>query len=121
MKLFEFVVLASVPLVIAVGQILFKLVSVSAPEVNGVQGVVALFYDWRLWLAVALYGGATIAWIPAIRGIPIGQAYLFMALSYVYLPLISSLTLGERLSLRQFGGIGLIIVGLYVSMGSSAQ
>jgi drug/metabolite transporter (DMT)-like permease len=118
-KLFELVVLASVPLVIAVGQILFKLVSVSAPEINGMEGVLALFYDLRLWIAIALYGGATIAWIPAIRGIPIGQAYLFMALSYVYLPLISWLALGERLSVRQFGGISLIIVGLYVSIDSS--
>jgi hypothetical protein len=71
-KLFELVVLAIVPLVIAVGQLLFKLVSVLAPEVNGMEGV--LFYDFRLWIAIALYGGGNHCLDSGYQGnIPIGR------------------------------------------------
>ncbi len=115
MKTFDLVILIVVPLVIAIGQILFKTVSTSAPEVRSLSAVLGLFADWRLWLALVLYGLATIAWVAAIRRIPINQAYLFMALTYVYLPVISWLTLGERMSLVQYAGLALILAGLYVS------
>lgn len=115
MKPFDILVLAVVPLVIAIGQILFKTVGTSAPEVRNLAALMGLFVDWRLWLALALYGSATIAWVVAIRRIPITQAYLFMALSFIYLPVISWLTLGERMSILQCGGLVLILVGLWVS------
>jgi undecaprenyl phosphate-alpha-L-ara4N flippase subunit ArnE len=115
MKPFDIVVLIVVPLVIAIGQTLFKTVSTSAPEVRSLSAVLGLFADWRLWLALVLYGLATIAWVVAIRRIPINQAYLFMALTYIYLPLISWLTLGERMSAAQWGGLALILGGLYIS------
>lgn len=115
MKNLELVLAAIVPLVIAVGQILFKTVSISAPEVRGLPGVVTLFADWRMWIALVLYGLATIAWVVAIRSIPINQAYMFMALTYIYLPIISWVTLDERFTLAQFGGLALILAGLYLS------
>jgi undecaprenyl phosphate-alpha-L-ara4N flippase subunit ArnE len=110
------VILALVPLVIAVGQILFKLVSSGQAEVRGVSGTLVYLADWRLWLALILYGSATLAWLAAIRKIPINQAYMFMALSYVYLPVISWVILGERYSIAQGAGLGLILAGLYFSM-----
>ncbi len=116
MKPGHLVILALVPLVIAVGQILFKLVSTGQPEVRSVPGALIYFADWRLWLALLLYGAATLAWLAAIRKIPINQAYMFMALSYVYLPVISWATLGERYSFAQGAGLALILVGLYFSM-----
>lgn len=116
MKPGHLVILALVPLIIAVGQILFKLVSTGQGEVRGVSGALSYFADWRLWLALILYGSATIAWLTAIRKIPINQAYMFMALSYVYLPVISWAVLGERYSLVQAAGLALILTGLYFSM-----
>ena len=115
MKPGHLAILALVPLVIAVGQILFKLVSAGQPEVRGVSGAIIYFADWRLWLALLLYGAATLAWLTAIRKIPINQAYMFMALSYVYLPVISWAVLGERYSFAQGAGLALILTGLYFS------
>ena len=119
MKAFDVAVLVVVPLVIAVGQILFKAVSTSAPEVRDLNAIFGLFADWRLWVALVLYGLATVAWVVAIRRIPINQAYLFMALTYVYLPVIAWLTLGERMSGAQYGGVALIVAGLYVSTAAA--
>ncbi len=106
MKPGHLVILALVPLVIAVGQILFKLVSTGQPEVRGVSGALIYFADWRLWLALLLYGSATLAWLAAIRKIPINQAYMFMALSYVYLPVISWAVARRALQLRAGRGAG---------------
>ena len=114
MKPFDLGVLLAVPLVIAIGQILFKIVSVSVPEVRDVSGVLGILVEWRLWLALALYGTAVVVWVIAIRRIPISQAYLFMSLTYIYLPVIAWLTLGESMSLRQLGGVSLILLGLYL-------
>jgi undecaprenyl phosphate-alpha-L-ara4N flippase subunit ArnE len=108
-------VLALVPLVIAVGQVLFKIVSTAPAEVRGISGILVYGLDWRLWLALVLYGAATFAWLTAIRKIPINQAYLFMALSYVYLPMIAWAALGERYSFAQGAGLALILAGLYLS------
>ncbi|MDP9137893.1 MAG: EamA family transporter [Pseudomonadota bacterium] len=116
MKPAHLIILAVVPLVIAVGQILFKLVSTGQAEVRSVSGSLVYIADWRLWLALILYGSATFAWLAAIRKIPINQAYMFMALSYVYLPVISWAVLGERFSLAQAAGLALILAGLYFSM-----
>jgi undecaprenyl phosphate-alpha-L-ara4N flippase subunit ArnE len=116
MKPAQIIILALVPLIIAVGQVLFKLVSTGQAEVRGVSGVFSYFADWRLWLALFLYGAATLAWLAAIRKISINQAYMFMALSFVYLPVISWAVLGERYSPAQAAGLALILAGLYFSM-----
>ena len=105
MKPAHLIILALVPLVIAVGQILFKLVSTGQGEVRSVSG--ALWSTsptggcgWRSCSTVS----ATFAWLAAIRKIPISQAYMFMALSYVYLPV--DLVGGARRTLQSGTGRG---------------
>jgi undecaprenyl phosphate-alpha-L-ara4N flippase subunit ArnE len=116
MSAVHLVVLALVPLIIAVGQVLFKIVSTGPADGRGMSAMLIYAGDWRLWLALLLYGAATIAWLAAIRRIPINQAYMFMALSYVYLPVIAWAMLGERYSYSQAAGLALILAGLYFSM-----
>ena len=77
-----------IPLVVAVGQILFKVTAVS----NAGQGFLGLLGNATFWTAIILYGVATVVWIPMIESVPISRAYLFMALTYVYVPLFATVS-----------------------------
>ena len=101
-----------IPLVVAVGQILFKVTAVS----NAGQGFLGLLGNATFWTAIILYGVATVVWIPMIESVPISRAYLFMALTYVYVPLFATLFLQEAVSLRSVLGTVLIIVGILISV-----
>jgi drug/metabolite transporter (DMT)-like permease len=100
------------PFIISVGQLLFKLASADASEGN----VGKLLFNPTLWIALVLYGCTTIGWLFVIRGVPISRAYSFMALSFVYVPFLSVLFLGENLSTRLVLGTAIICAGIFVSM-----
>lgn len=100
------------PFVIAVGQILFKIAS-EKPDLSDVR---TLVMNAHLWAAVVLYGTATLAWIFVIKGLPISRAYMFMALTFVYVPILSAIFLGDPLSLKLALGMGLICFSIYVAV-----
>ena len=103
------------PVMIAGGQVLFKMTStrLQASGAPFVQAVV----DPVFVAAVALYGTATILWIYVLKAVPLSFAYSFMALSFVFVPLLAWLFLGESVSARAMVGIALIIAGLLVVQG----
>ncbi|WP_294533959.1 EamA family transporter [uncultured Rhodoblastus sp.] len=106
--------LIAVPFVIAVGQILFKMTAVS----NAGQGPLGLLSNVTFWIAIVIYGSATIAWIATIESVPISRAYLFVALTYLYVPLLSWIFLREQVTYRTFAGMMIVIVGIVVSVSN---
>ena len=98
------------PTIIAGGQVLFKQA--------GVRGAGAPFaqtlFDPVFILAVAIYGLATLMWVWVLKTVPLSSAYSFMALSYVLVPILATLFLGESLSWRYALGTALILGGLFV-------
>ena len=100
------------PLIIAIGQILFKLASERLVESG--KGLYMVLFDPIMILALALYGGATIVWIYLLKSVPLSYAYSFMALTYVAVPILSIVFLGETIGLKYWVGAGLIIFGLFV-------
>jgi len=107
--------LIGIPLCIAVGQILFKITSTTISDKSAPQTLDALIHSPHFWAALVIYGSATLAWIAAIKGIPISRAYMFMALTFVYVPLFSRLALAERFTPQQLAGTAIIVVGIIVS------
>lgn len=101
------------PLLISVGQILFKLTSARAGAAD-FGGLVAVLLDPYLLAAFAIYGFGTIVWVYVLKSAPLTVAYPFMALTFCAVPLLAWLLLGETLSLRYGIGTGLIIAGLLV-------
>lgn len=101
-----------VPLVVATGQILFKIVSFAASE----QGLWGVFSSPTFWIAIFIYGTATLAWIFVIRDVPIGRAYIFMALTYAYVPAMSAIFLKESFSLQSGAGLAIILAGIAVTV-----
>jgi multidrug transporter EmrE-like cation transporter len=102
-------------LAIATGQILFK---ITASRITG-RALTDFIMDPAVLgpfvLAGTIYAGATVLWIMALRDLPLGRAYMFMALSFVIVPLVSMLLFSERLSLGFGVGVSLIIAGLIVT------
>ena len=58
---------------------------------------------------------AGLCWILAIERLELGFAYPFMALSFVLVPVGSSIFFGESLPPIQLLGLGLIVAGVTVS------
>ena len=97
---------------IAAGQLLFK-------QTAGLLATSGTFADRGVILvlgtAFALYAAATLIWVVLLQHAPLSRLYLYMALSFVLVPLAGSLVFGETLGLRQAAGIGLIVCGVLLS------
>lgn len=107
------VLLTGTVLALAAGQVLFKLAA-SRLSADGMS-VPALFTNIPLWVALLVYGGATIAWLLLLRELPLSVAYPFVALAFFIVPLLSWLLLGEAISSSQWLGAALIVAGVWVS------
>lgn len=107
--------LLSIPVMIAVGQILFKLTSEKLA--SNEASFASVLINPVFILALGIYGSATLLWIYVLKVTPLSYAYSFMALTFVIVPLMAALWLGETLTLRYGVGATLIIAGLVVVQG----
>ena len=101
------------PVTISCGQILFKMASGRMGDANA-AGFIRLISDPIFILAVVIYAAATFLWVYVLRSVPLSIAYTFNALTFVVVPLLSVLFLGEILTIRNFIGAAFIIAGLLV-------
>ncbi|MEL6112228.1 MAG: transporter [Pseudomonadota bacterium] len=109
-----FALLLLTPMMIAAGQVLFKVTS-QRLFAEGQGNLVALFFQPTFILALAIYGSATLIWIFVLKTVPLGFAYSFMALTFIAVPLLATWLLGEPLTWRYALGTGLIMLGLVVA------
>ena len=98
------------PTIIAGGQVLFKQAGVRGAGAPFVQTL----FDPVFILAVGIYGLATLMWVWVLKTVPLSSAYSFMALSYVLVPILAVVFLGESLSWKYAAGTALILGGLFV-------
>lgn len=104
------------PIMIAGGQILFKKTS-ERLLTRGDAGFLSIAFDPIFITALSLYGTATLLWIYVLKVVPLSYAYSFMALTFVIVPLLSLMFLGESISWRYGVGSALIIAGLIIAQG----
>lgn len=107
--------LSAVALILAGGQLLFKMTADRSPAVGGVGDLRHLLGDPLLWLALLLYGAATLLWVILLQRVALTYAYPFAALAFVLVPLGAAAFLGERLSTGVLAGAALIVAGIWVS------
>lgn len=101
---------------IACGQILFKL---AARSIHSGAHLVAVLTSPFLITGVVIYGVTTLAWIWLLSKLELTRAYPFMALSFIFVPLLSTFLLGEHISPRYWAGTILIIAGLLLTLPAS--
>ena len=110
------------PLIVAVGQVLFKLagdrIGTRGNAPWGAEGVLGTLLhtalDPFMVAALLLYALGTVLWVATLRHVPLTLAHPFMALTFVLVPLMSWATLGEVIDMRYVLGLTLILVGLGV-------
>jgi len=76
-------------------------------------GLSGLESKW-VWFGIVLTILSFLAWVRAIRVIPLGIAYSLSNVIHVTVPLSCWLILGEAIGVRRWLGIGLVISGLLV-------
>ena len=98
---------------ICIGQGLFKFVGIQLRETDSILAYKVIA---PALLACLIYFIATVFWIVLLKTIPLSKAYLFMALSYVLVPLISMIFFDESISLRYMLGSAMILFGIIVGV-----
>lgn len=97
----------------ACGQVLFKLAAVRSSELDIVRGPWG-FANLYLILGLILYAGLTLVWVWILKSVPLSKAYPFVALAFVFTPLLSWAIFGELLNFTYLCGISLIAAGVIV-------
>ena len=104
----------SATLVGAFGPILLK--KASAKKLSSVR---ELSKNYALFGGVGLYAIGTIMFIPALKGGELSVLYPFVALTYIWVSLLSVKFLGEKMNKYKWIGISLIIIGVaFIGFGS---
>lgn len=98
---------------VSIGQILFRL---SAERIDGARWVATTLGNPWLWLALLVYGGATLLWVHVLRTAPLARVYPLIALAFVVVPLLESLLLGEPLRAQVLIGGAVIVVGVAIAV-----
>jgi multidrug transporter EmrE-like cation transporter len=98
----------------AVGQVLFKTVAVKSNALTSAQSLFGMLLIPQFWLALLLYGLATLLWIRILQEVPLSRAYPFAALGFVLVPAASVLFFGETISKTYILGAVFIISGILV-------
>ena len=100
---------------LSVGQILFKL---AARGLAGTEPLIQqILVNYYLWIAMAVYGVATALWVALLRHIPLHIAYPFVALAFLFVPVLGHWVLDEPLRWQSLVGALVIVVGVWISVG----
>ena len=115
MSLFQLFLVAMTVIAMATGQILFKLAALKL-HADG-SWLVQLVFNGYLWLAMVVYVSATVLWVALLRQIPLHLAYPFVALSFLFVPVLGHFILHESLRWQSLLGALVIVTGVWISVG----
>ncbi len=86
----------------SLGQVLFKLSK-------------ANLKSFSLYAGFILYGISSLFWVYSLKFLPLSKVYPFTFLTYALVLIFSYLIFNERLSLINFLGVLLIVVGVFLT------
>lgn len=102
-------------LVGAFGPILLK--KASARRLSKLNSLIT---NYNLFGGVSLYAIGTLLFIPALKGGELSVLYPFVALTYIWVSLLSVKFLGEKMNKVKWLGITFIIIGVsFIGFGSN--
>jgi drug/metabolite transporter (DMT)-like permease len=103
-------------LLIAAGQMLFK-VAAAQWRIDGWSWMtVRGFLSPALVLALFLYGLTTILWVLILRAVPLSAAFPIYALVFVLVPVAAHFLLGEPWSWNTLIGGAIIMLGVMIAV-----
>ncbi len=116
MTLLQVLRLLAVAVMLAAGQISFKLAAETLPETGKLQGMMRWPALGWLALALGIYAVATLLWVLALSETPLSRAYPFMLVSFTLVPLAAALLFGENIGWNYVLGMALVLAGLGLVM-----
>ncbi len=102
-------------LLLATGQVLFKVGADRVPTLRSLGDLPSLASSLSLWAAFLLYIGASLLWIYLLQRVPLSRAYAFASLAFILVPLFAWQVFGESLGPRYLVGAACIMVGVYLT------
>ena len=119
MKSFLLVIVA--PVVGTIGQMFLKLgmrqignITLLELKNNTLQLILSIISNPWILIAIPIYTGGFILWLIILSKFNLSFAYPFLALSFIMVPLVSSLILGEYISLVRWAGFLVIFSGVVI-------
>ena len=106
-------------LVAASELMLKKGASATAHGGNAWLGIAALA-SWWTWGGIVCYIASFLSWLHVLRFVPLSIAFPLINVVHVLVPLGALVFLHEPVSLRRWGGIGLILLGIFAIVRPSA-
>src|SRR5689334_4135700 len=97
---------------LAGGQVMFKQVGLTLRGYSGLDAILLVMREPALYAALAMYGIATLLWIWILSRVTLTQAYRWVAVGMVIVPLLGWLVFGERVAPIFWLGVALIVVGV---------
>jgi drug/metabolite transporter (DMT)-like permease len=97
---------------LAFGQVCFKSVGLLLHGRSGIEAIALVLRAPSLYFALTLYGGATLLWIWILSRVTLSQAYPWVAIGMIIVPLLGWLVFGERVSPVFWLGVAFIVVGV---------
>lgn len=99
----------------AAAQVFIKLGVSTLPNVDGVlPSILAMAVNPRLVFGYSLYGISTVLLIIALRHGELSLLYPIIALTYVWVAILSVLIFHETMSPLRIAGVGVIVAGVAV-------
>ena len=100
---------------LAGGQFLFKTVGLAMRGLPLRDGAMRVLQLPALYAALAVYGGATLLWIWILSRVPLIEAYPWVAIGMVLVPLIGWFVFNERVAPLFWLGVALILAGVLLT------
>lgn len=118
MSSLNYLLIAGAVVVIACGQILFKFAAqrLTFPDGASLTAIVSANLQplALVLVAVTLYALSTVAWIQALRTVPLSVAFMFNALAFVLVPGAGFLLFGEAMPRYFFLALAMIVGGIFL-------
>lgn len=86
----------------------------AANNVKTQSSFLMLAFEPFFIMGLCLYGVTTLGWVWCLQEMPLNRAYLFMALAYVFVPLLSWMVFGEVPSIKYLLSALLIVSGILI-------
>lgn len=112
MTAFDAGCLAAFTVMLACGQVMFKRVGLTLQGHSGLPAILLALHEPSLYVALTIYAAATLLWIWILSRVTLMQAYPWVALGMIIVPLLGWFVFGERVAPVFWLGVACIIAGV---------
>jgi multidrug transporter EmrE-like cation transporter len=103
---------------LAIGQVLFKHIGLAIRGMSVMHAAATVFRQPEFYVALAIYGAATLLWIWILGRVSLMQAYPWAGACVIFVPLMGSYVFGEKAGPLFWVGAGLIALGIVLTQYS---